>query len=406
MRFRTQIAWTLILQGCGAAAGFLSIALIGIYLGPEAQGSFSLIKVEVAFVGSVAILGLTQSLFYYVQSFCISIWRAKKIAVQLAFLGWFLALGYGVVLQNWKGFYLFAFGFACGAYVFFSILRGVVLAAATTRIFNLMSVMPQGLLLLYAGFAVLLERINTFDVALAFAVAFGVSAAFGIRQLSAASQVALPVAVETRVPNVIKYGLASGTAEVAATISLLLAVKAVESRLGPVELGVFTFAGAIAQGFLLPISYTVPLLFKRWMEHPDISGSLKAGIFVLGILIGLSIVIRYVLNDIVPSSWLGEYSSITYFLWVMLLAAAFDGCQKILAVYANAQGAPWLSATSEILRLVVVAGGLAFWSIQHVRDVAWIVCIAAMTSSLFLFGFRWVVSMKSISDSSTKGNFD
>jgi hypothetical protein len=381
MRLRRQIAWTLLLQGGGAAAGLASIALLGIYLGPAAQGAFSLIKIEVAFIGSLAIFGLTQSLFYHVQSARMNINRAKEIAFAMALVGGLSALVYGVFVQSWTGFDLIAFVFACVAYVWFGILRGVVLAAGTTRIFNFMSVMPQGLLLLYAILAVLIGHINNLDVALAFAASFGVSAICAIRWLTVVSLEPRPVTTEERLPIVFKFGLASGLAEVAASVSLLLAVKEVGSRFGVHELGVFTFAVMLAQGLLLPISYTVPLLFKRWMERPDALASMKSAVLVVVILGGLAFVIRYIISNIIPSTWLGDYSSISLFLWILFLATAFDGCQKILAVYANAQGTPWLSPTSEILRLIIVVSGLTFYPIQKVSDVAWIVCAAAMLSS-------------------------
>jgi hypothetical protein len=103
----------------------------------------------------------------------------------------------------------------------------------------------------------------------------------------------------------------------------------------------------------------------------------------------LALVVRFILNDVVPIYWLGDYSSMIDFLWILLLAAAFDGCQKVISVHANAQGVPWLAASSEIVRLVTVVTGITFWPIVQARDVASIVCVGAMLSLMIsIFGFR------------------
>jgi hypothetical protein len=179
-----------------------------------------------------------------------------------------------------------------------------------------------------------------------------------------------------------QYGFSSCVAEIAASVSLLLAAKAVATRLGAVDLGVFTFSVTLSQGLLVPISYSLPLLFKRWMEHPvDVSEAVKGGFLVFLMFSGVALVARFFLSNLHPGSLLGVYSAMADFLWIVLFATAFDGFQRIITAYANAQGAPWLSATSETLRMIVVALGLALWPIQQVRDVAWIVCIAAIFSS-------------------------
>lgn len=385
MRFRNQIAWTMIVQGGGAAAGFVSIALLGIYLGPVAQGVFSFIKIEVAFIGSLAMFGLVQALFYFVQASRMSIGRAKELAVVSALVSGLMALGYGVFVQRWAGLALIAFVFAGGAYAWFNCLRGIMLAATTTRLFNVMTALPQGLLLLYAIIAVAIGRINNSDVALAFTVSFVLASLIGLRWLAIASQ-STPrfVVTEERLHRVMRYVFASGVTEIAAAMSLLLAARAVGSRIGSLELGVFTFAIALAQGLLVPVNYTIPLLFKRWMEHPNASEAMRVGIWVVAILGGLALVVRYLLIYIIPGSWLGAYSSMVDVLWIVLFAVAFDSGRGILAVHAKAHGMPWLSATSETLRLIVVAGGLALCSIQQVQDVAWIMCVAAIVSTTML----------------------
>ena len=59
------------LQGMGAVAMLLATVLLGIRLGPEAQGGFSNVKAEVEFLSAFAMFGLPQALFFYTKSGCL-----------------------------------------------------------------------------------------------------------------------------------------------------------------------------------------------------------------------------------------------------------------------------------------------------------------------------------------------
>jgi O-antigen/teichoic acid export membrane protein len=342
MRFRNQLAWTLLLQGGGVAAGLVTLGLLGTYLGPAAQGAFSLIKIEVGFIGSFAVFGLTQALFYYVQTARISIGRAKSLAALSSVLGALIALGYGVYVQRWTGGVLLAFAVACAAFARFGCLRGVVLATRPTRSFNMLTALPQGLLLLYAGAAVwLVGRVDSFDVALAFAAAYILSGLVGIWMLAKALKTAAPLVKEEKRAFVMRYGFASGITEVAANVSLWLAAKTVAASLGADDLGVFTLAVTLSQGLLVPLSYASPLLFKRWIGRPDASEAIKAGIWVFLTLGTLAFAARVILGRYQLEFWFGKYAMLAGILWIVLIAAAFDGFQRALVAYVYAQGFPW-----------------------------------------------------------------
>ena len=68
MSFRRQVLWTLLLQGSGAVAMLAAMTLISRYLGPAELGHFSRVKAEVEFIGAIAMFGLPQALFYFVQT--------------------------------------------------------------------------------------------------------------------------------------------------------------------------------------------------------------------------------------------------------------------------------------------------------------------------------------------------
>lgn len=394
MRFRDQIVWTLLLQGGGAVAGFLAVAILGTQLGAAAQGTFSLVKIEIAFVGSIAILGLTQALFFYVQSSRMSIRRAKELAVMSSLFGAILAAVYGAVVQHWGGMSLLTFALACVTYTGFSCLRGIVLAVSATWKFNVITAAPNVLLLFYAGAAVMWDRVSFLEVALASIITYTLSSMIGLRWLADARQAASVVAREERLPTVMRYGFASGATEVAASVTLLIAAQVVAVRLGAVDLGVFTFAVTLTQGILAPLSFASPLLFKRWMERPGKIEAMKGGIVVFVAIGGLAPITYILLNNSAFESRLGEYSRLTDMLWIVILAAAFDGCKKSLAALAYAEGSPRIPAAAEVLRLIFVATGVYFWPIQQLTDVAWIIGAGSVLSLAVLLvaqnRARWV----------------
>jgi Na+-driven multidrug efflux pump len=139
------------------------------------------------------------------------------------------------------------------------------------------------------------------------------------------------------------------------------------------------------------LSYASPLLFKRWIERPDASEAMKGGILVFLTLGTLALAARVILNHYQLEFLFGKYAMLAGILWIVLIAAAFDGFQRALVAYVYAQGFPWLPATSEMSRMLVIAAGLAFWPVQQVGDVAWIVCFAATVSStVLLIVHLWV----------------
>lgn len=384
MRFRNQIVWTLFFQGGGAVAGLATLALLGLYSGPAAQGVFSLIKIEVAFVGAIAILGLTQSLFYYVQSNRMSIRHAQRLAFAVAIFGGGIALGYSVLVQRWAGLMTVIFTFASAVYVWFGCLRGIILARSTARMFNLITALPQGLLLLYAIIAVTIQRVTNSDVALAMLVTYSLTVWIAIRLLSDASLMTPVLTKEERLLPVMQYGFAAGIAEVSATAALLFAAKSVLVHFAETELGLFTFALALAQGLLVPVSYTLPLFFKRWMQQPDAKEVIKIGALIFLVFGCFALLSRIFLGHFRVVSWFDTYSPMVSWLWIILLGAAFDGCQKIVVAYTNAQGAPWLSAKSEAIRMITVIAGFTLLPIQHLRDAAWVICLASVATFFIL----------------------
>ena len=68
MSLRRQLLSSFALQGAGSASVLLATLLLGVSLGPAVQGEFSRTKAEIELIGTLAMFGLPQSLFYYVKS--------------------------------------------------------------------------------------------------------------------------------------------------------------------------------------------------------------------------------------------------------------------------------------------------------------------------------------------------
>src|SRR5262249_43016335 len=154
---------------------------------------------------------------------------------------------------------------------------------------------------------------------------------------------------------------------------LLLALRVVLWRLGGTPLGIFSLAATLAQGALVPLTYVIPLLFKRWMQRPPMSVPLMSGILAGAGLCVLALAVYALGTCAVCANSLGTSSPIAGILWILLLASGADACNRIVAVAANAAGRPWASTLAECCRLAVVATGVTLMPTRQMSDVAWVV---------------------------------
>ena len=199
---------------------FLAVFVIGLVLGPAAQGEFSRYKAETEFAAAFGMLGLPQALFFFTKSGALAAERAARIAKLGALLCAPIALVYGFLNSSWlNGASCVAFALAVTMMIWQGNLRGVVLARSTVRQFNFITALPQMLLLTYAFAAVAFGRVRNLDMGLAFAIAFGMGTLIGtgaLRATCAARQESWISSV--RIGEVATYGLASGLTTVAATM--------------------------------------------------------------------------------------------------------------------------------------------------------------------------------------------
>lgn len=389
MSFRQQIYWTIVLQGGGAIASLGAVLLLGYCLGPSAQGEYSLIKIEIGFIGSLAIFGLTQALFYFIESLQMSVDRALRFTILSTGIGGGFAFAYGLQYQFWESSVLLIFVLAGMAYAGYGCLRGIVLAAASTRKFNFLTALPQVILLFYAAAVVITGKQDVFYIVLAFFLSYAFSSFFALSELNA-RRVSFPhIRNEVKIAAIARFGLASGVSEIAASLALVSATKSVEGNLTPTDLGVFTMGVAVCQGVLIPLSFVTPLLFKRWVSKSSKTEAAKGSVAILFILLVLAGVVWLAFDKIARHIEFGEYGQLPSVLWIFVIGVAFDGYQKTWAAFCNSQGAPWLPATAELVRATVIVIGVSLSSANSLPGIAWIISGGAFTSALIIFAFQY-----------------
>ena len=177
MSLRRQLLVSFGVQGAGAAAVLLSTLLLGARLGPEVQGGFSRLKAEVEFVAAFAMLGLPQALFFHVKSGGLSLPAALRWAFACALLALPIGALYAAMRHAQDGAAEIALlGVVVAMMVAHGQLRALLLVRERTAWFNVMTALPQWLVL--AGVLYMLARGDAAARGwlVLFALAFGIAA--------------------------------------------------------------------------------------------------------------------------------------------------------------------------------------------------------------------------------------
>jgi hypothetical protein len=345
------------LQGAGAAAVLLATLLLGARLGPEVQGAFSHIKAEIEFVAAFAMFGLPQALFFYVKSGAMSGRAALRWALGCALL----ALPVAAVYASWRhagegataGVLL---SLAVAAAVAHGQLRALLLVRERTAWFNVITALPQLLVLLGVLHVVTRGAVDAPAWSALFALACGVAAAISWARLRSAPE--LPTtAAQVGWRALGHYGLAAWLTAALVTAAILLVQRWLEAAQGRAALGQFTMAMTLVQVPLTPISYAAPLLLRRWMERPGAVASRRVAAAMFGLLLGAALLV-WVVASMWPDLGLGTaYGGATRALAVLLAGAAAEAASRVLTVQASASGLPWIAVRAEAARWAVLAIG-------------------------------------------------
>ena len=359
MSLRRQLGVSLLVQGAGSASLLLATLWLGAKMGPEQQGAFSHTKAEIEFIAAFAMFGLPQALFYFVKSARLGRDAALRWAAGSAVLALPIALLYTLVQRPQIGVWpVAALALAVGLGVFQGQLRALLLVGQRTEWFNVVTALPQ--LVLLAGVLVLVATgsVNEQRWPWLFALAFGSAAVFALWRLQGAASVA-PPAAQVGWRELGYYGLAAWLAAALYTAAILLAQRWVEHASGAAVLGVFTMALTLVQVPLTPVSYAAPLLFRRWMERPGTQASQRWALLLFGALLGIAALV-WLAAPLWPRLGLGAgYDGLARALAVLLVGGAAEAASRVLGVNANASGTPWVAVRAEAARWAVLGlGGL------------------------------------------------
>ena len=357
MSLRRQLGVSLLVQGAGSASLLLATLWLGANLGPEQQGGFSRTKAEIEFVAAFAMFGLPQALFYFVKSARLGRDAALRWAAGSALLAVPIAVVYLLVQHPHAGLWPgAALALAVGLGVFQGQLRALLLVGKRTEWFNVVTALPQFVLLVGVLLLVAISSANEGRWPWLFALAFGCAAAFALWRLKAAAGAA-PTSAAVGWRELGHYGLAAWLAAALYTAAILLVQRWVEHTSGAAVLGVFTMALTLVQVPLTPVSYAAPLLFRRWMERPGAQASKRWALMLFAALLGIAALVWFA-APLWPRLGLGTgYEGLARALAVLLVGGAAEAASRVLGVNANASGTPWVAVRAEVARWAVLAGG-------------------------------------------------
>lgn len=385
MNLRRQLFRSFLLQGAGSASILLATLLLGVYLGPEVQGGFSRTKAEVEFVAALAMFGLPQSLFFHVKSGRLSETSALRWTAATGLIAVLIGAALGLERVGQGGAVLAGvLGLAVGACVVHGQLRVLLLVRERTEWFNVITALPQ--LLVLAGVAMVVAGLLRDPPPptvwwFIYAAAFAGAALLAWRRLRASIGHGQDSAV-TEPASVLRYGLAAWLAAAMPTAAILFAQRWVEADEGAAALGQFTLALTLVQVPLTPVAYATPLLFRRWMERPGARASRRwaARLFVMLLLVAALV---GSLAMFWPDLGLGDaYAGTTRALGVLLVAGAAEAASRIMAAQATASGRPWIGVWAEAARWAMI---LIAWLLPLPRGML-VIClvwsVAAMSAAL------------------------
>jgi hypothetical protein len=402
LSLRHQLLASFGLQGVGAAAVLLSTLWLGASLGPEVQGGFSNVKSEIEFVAAFAMFGLPQALFFHVKSAQLSGRAALRWAWGCAWLALVIGAVYAAAQHSLlPPMGLVAVSLAVAACVLHGQLRALLLVQARSTWFNVLTALPQLLLLVGVAWAVfgvqrgvLQAESGAYQWSLLFAMAYGVAALMAWWRLTIGETKQNTCQLTTSSvgwPELGRYGLATWLTAALSTAAVWAAQYGVETTAGRVALGQFTMAMTLAQVPLTPISYAAPLLFRRWIDQPGERAS-KYWARVLFQLLLLLAALVWVASRWCPDLLLGAaYTGAAQALAVLLVGGAAEAASRVLTVQASARGKPWVGVQAELARWSVLAVG---WLLP-LSLLTWCAVWSAAASAAALV---FAVHARSISD--------
>ncbi|MEA9601197.1 hypothetical protein VC188_03550 [Polynucleobacter sp. MG-28-Ekke-A2] len=355
MRFRNQIALTMLIQGVGALAMLAATLMIGLSLGPAQQGKFSLVRAELQFIGALCLFGLPQAIFYFSESNRLERKKVYLLVGGVAIITLIVAFFYSLLTYGEEISYAMIFALAVSISNIYGVLRGAVLAHSSTRYFNLVSAAPQIIVLFFI--ITIIPYINEFQdwqIAFIFLSSAAISAVFTFIVVN--RRVNFPVfGMSVEVNEIVKYGAGAWLTAVLLGTSSFFWLKYIENSLGITAVGIFTM-GLIAINFILtPLNLGLPLLFKRWTNNISNKDSLKSTL-ISGVAVFIAVATILLLTNFMPKlPFLVAYSSLEQFKWIFGMTAVAEVMLRLSGVAGNAMGLPVIHTLAEATRALSLA---------------------------------------------------
>jgi O-antigen/teichoic acid export membrane protein len=372
------------IQVVGSAATLLTQLALARTMGPEVQGQFSLIKAEIDFLVVFLLLGMPQSVFYFVQKGDLSSGRVSPLAWQHAAIAALAAAAWSVIRatmdpQTREGLLAETLiVLAVSGAVAYSVLRGAVLSVRSNRWFALFSAAPAVIVLSIVVGALILDRDWTRSAAFvagAFLVAYlgcalGGEAPFRGQRTRSTLRTGL-------LTDMARFGLASWVPTICQSGLVLFALKWVERIDNTAATGALAAALALVAIATTPLNLVSPLLFKEWTlqergrRRAEFIGSVAL------ILVGaaaFSICVHYLGRPIVAGLFGAEYLPYVELFALVSLIVGPQALAKLWGVFCSASGRPWLSTVVDVLKVMLVLTGV-YAAARTVREVAlaWVV---------------------------------
>jgi hypothetical protein len=364
---RRDLAVSLVVQGTGAAAVLLATVVLGASLGPEAQGGFSATKAEIEFIAALAMFGLPQALFFYLKSGRLSASTARRVGLGTALAAVLIAAAFEGVAAGAgepRAMHVLVVALAVGAAVAHGQFRSLALALDRPAWFNAITALPQWILLVAA--ALIASRFR--------------EAGWRVRSLSPAVRGTRATPAEIG-----RYGAAAWLSAALATAALLGVQRWTAATQSPAALGQLTMAMTWAQAPLTPIAYAAPLLFGRWIERSEGRSPKRLAWAALRALLAIASAVA-VLSHWIPDLGLGTaYAGTTLALALLLVAAAAEAASRLLAVHANASGAPWRVVRAETARWLVLGSGVLLFPPATLLGVCLLWTLGAWSAAAVFF---------------------
>ncbi len=402
MRLSLQLGVTVLVQGSGAGAALMAALLIGWVLGPQQQGQFSHVKSLIDLGAISAAIGMPQTLFVFIQSSRMSLRQGFRASLWVSLLG----IPVGILIVGWSAPVLDAkLTLAVVAAVVLACLhaqwRSFVLLGDTTWHFNLVTALPQILLVPIAFWVIDRDGAEAGPVAWAMALIWLVASTYAgylVHKLPS-----LGSAQSLSVRALIGHGSGTWVSISLAALAVVVVQRLARQIGGADGLGMVTMALLLAQVPMTPVNYAVPILLRhrlRTSALPNTEARLvRMTPFVtvasgtVLVLVPLVLAIGQVRSDF----WLGAgYLNLDQVLACALAAAAAEVAMRIMSIDVQAEGRTWQSASAEGVRVsaLLVFGAwaslnpLSFSSNTPAVLVAVVWALSSWAAALTLYGLN------------------